>query len=387
MPDLLCKPHIKHHPSSHMKLLDKYIFLEWLKSFLLTFLAIASVIVIGNMFDDLRDLLEQNASMIDILNFYLYLVPSFFPIIIPISLLISLLFFLGNLRRNNEIIAMQASGLSLFQITRTLWISSLILSMLLVLFNASIIPLSVERTKKIQNKLIIKKKAQENIDENSDLISKLVFDNTAKGRLWYIHHFNEFTHQAFDLNIYNRNPHNAETSRIAAQEASFDKINQNWTLKNGRQTLFNPETGEPIQSLTFEQKTFPDYTENPEIMISLSKKPRHLSLFELKNLLNALDYKTNPNIANYAIRYQTLLSTPLSCLIVTAIAIPFAAFGVRTNPLVGVSKAILLFFVYYIITNISTILGNQLILSPWLAAWLPNFAMIAFALFLYRKAV
>lgn len=370
-----------------MKLLDKYIFLEWFKSFLLTLSAIAGVIVIGNMFDDLPDLLEQKASILDIFNLYIYLIPSFFPIIIPISLLVSLLFFLGNLRRSNEIVAMQASGLSLLQITRTLWMAGLALTLLLVIFNSSIIPLSIERTKKIENKLRVSKAEQEDSIDNVGLSSKLVFDNTAKGRLWYIHRFNELTHHAFGINIYIRDQNGIEVSRVMAGEAYFDQEQKHWTLKDGREILFNPQEGEPKQSIIFDEKIFPDFTESPEIMVSLSKKPRHLSLFQLRGILRELNYEANPNVASYAVKYQSLLANPLSCLIIVAIAIPFAAFGVRTNPMVGVSKAIILFFAYYVIANIGGILGGQLVLSAWLGAWLPNFAMIVFALFLYRKAV
>lgn len=370
-----------------MKLLDRYVFLEWAKSFLLTLSAIAGVIIVGNMFDDLPDLLEQKATFLDILNFYVYLVPSFFPIIIPIALLVSLLFFLGNLRRNNEIVAMQACGLSLFQITRTLWFAGILLTLLLVFFNASIIPLSVERTKKIQNKLLIAKAEKEDSKDQLGSTSKLVFDNTASGRLWYINRFNDLTHRANGVNVYIRDKQGTEIARVTANEAHFDKSQGFWTLKDGREILFDPQGGEATQSISFDEKSFPDLTETPEVMVSLSKKPRHLSLFQLKTLLEELNYESNPNMANYAVKYQSLMASPLSCLIVVAIAIPFAAFGVRTNPMVGVSKAIAIFFAYYVITNVSGILGSQLVLSAWLAAWLPNFAMLAFAVFLYRKAV
>lgn len=372
---------------SCMKLLDKYIFLQWVKSFLLTAVAITGVIIIGSMFDDLPDFIEQKASFWDILNSYLYLIPSLFPIIIPISLLVSLLFFLGNLRRNNEIVAMQASGLSLFQITRTLWISGLLLTLLLGVFNASIIPLSVERIKKIENKLKINKAEKEDAIESTGLISKLVFDNTAKGRLWYIQRFNELTFRAYGVNVYIRDNEGMEIERIMAREAYFDREQKHWIFKDGRETFFNIQEGEPTQSIVFDEKIFPDLVESPEVMVSLSKKPRHLSLFQIGSLLKELNHEANPNVANYAVKYQSLLASPLSCLIVVAIAIPFAALGVRTNPMVGVSKAIMLFFIYYVIANISGILGSQLVLSAWLAAWLPNFAMIAFAIFLYRKAV
>ncbi len=369
-----------------MKLLDRYIFLEWVKVFLLVLVAITGVIIVGSMFDDLPDFIEQKASLLDILNSYVYLVPSLFPITIPISLLVSLLFFLGNLRRNNEIVAMQASGIGLFQITRMLWISGFVLTLILGIFNASIIPLSVERVKKIQNKLVVSKAEKEDAVESTGIISKLVFDNVAKGRLWYVQGFNELTHRAFGVNVYIHDE-GTEIARVMASEAYFDKEQGYWVLRDGRETEFKSHEGGPVKSIAFDEKIFSDFTEDPDVMVSLSKKPRHLSLFQLEDLLGELDYGGNPNIANYAVKYQSLLASSLSCLIVVAIAIPFAAFGVRSNPMVGVSKAIMLFFVYYVIANIGGILGSQLVLSAWFAAWLPNFAMIIFAIFLYRKVV
>lgn len=368
-----------------MKLVDKYIFFEWCKSFLLTLLAIIGVIIIVDMFDDLPDLLAHGASLLNILNFYVYLVPSFFPIIIPVSLLVSLLFFLGNLRRNNEIIALQASGISLMQITRSLWIAGIGLTLLLIFFNANVIPWSVERITKIDNKLQLSQVNEKEANDGIGLVSRLAFDNSSQGRLWYIQEFNQLSHRAFGVNVYIRDSQGHEISRVMAREAYFDASNKHWVLKEGRQIFFNLQEGEVDKAITFDVMDFPSFTESPEIMVALSKKPKHLSLFQLEDLLHQFNNDKDPTIVSYAVMYHTLLASPFSCLIVLAIAIPFAAFGVRVNPLVGVSKAIALFFVYYVLANIGAALGSQLILPAWLAAWLPNLVMIIFACYLYKK--
>lgn len=367
-----------------MKLLDRYIFGEWFKSFLLTFSAIVGVIIIVDAFDDLPDLLAHGASLWDIIKFYVFLIPSFFPIIIPISLLVSLLFFLGNLKRNNEIVAFQASGLNLLRITRSLWFAGIGLTFLLIFFNATVIPWSVEKTNKMDNKLQLSKANEKG--ESIGTVAKLAFDNTDQGRLWYIHRFNQLSQRALGVNIYIRDKEGKEISRVMGREAYYDTLDNQWIITEGREISFN-DKGEVVESESFNQKAFPSFTESPELMLFLSKKPKHLSLFQLEYLFKQFNDKQAPNIVNYSVMYHTLLANPFICLIVLAIAIPFAALGVRTNPLVGVSKAIVLFFVYYCIANIGGVLGNQLILSAWMAAWLPNFAMILFAIYLYRKTI
>ncbi|MGX8716758.1 MAG: LptF/LptG family permease, partial [bacterium] len=93
----------------------------------------------------------------------------------------------------------------------------------------------------------------------------------------------------------------------------------------------------------------------------------------------------NPRFLEHRIKYFSILSSPLICLMVVLLAIPFSLSGVRTNPMVGVSKAASLFFVYYVVGSIGKMLGTQNTLSPWVAAWFPNLFMLILGVGLYRK--
>lgn len=367
-----------------MKLIDKYIFKEWGKAFLLSLTAIMMVILLAVVYDDLHHFIEKGASSRDIIAFFLTITPSFFPIIMPVALLISLLFILGQLNRNSEIVAMRSAGLSFWLITRSLWISGLLLSILLFFMSAQIIPWSIEKAKGIEQKIQFQFEAEKRDADTIGLINQLAFDNSQENRLWYLQQFSQFTKKAFGVNIYQRDHKGNEVSRVIAEEGYFHPKLQHWTFYNGREILFD-SYGEPIRSNFFEKKDFPRWKEDPKLMATLAKKPRHLSLFQVRSVIKTLDYKTNQAVAKYAVKYYSMLASPLSCLIVVGIAIPFALSGVRTNPLVGVSKAIALFFLYYLIVNVSGILGSQLVISPWIAAWMPNLVMIALAAILYRR--
>jgi lipopolysaccharide export system permease protein len=52
---------------------------------------------------------------------------------------------------------------------------------------------------------------------------------------------------------------------------------------------------------------------------------------------------------------------------------------------VGVSKSIGLFFIYYILTNLATLLGEKGILDPVWAALMPNLAMIGLAAYFFGR--
>ena len=87
----------------------------------------------------------------------------------------------------------------------------------------------------------------------------------------------------------------------------------------------------------------------------------------------------------YAVRYYGLIADVLGPLIVIAIAIPFAVAGVRVNPVVGVSKSIGLFFLYYVLTSFATTLGAKGYVAPVVAAWLPHGSMAVVAIWFFAR--
>lgn len=159
-----------------MGLLDRYVFLEWLKVFCLTLLLIVGIQLLGDFQNNLGDLLGFGASAAQIADYYLTVLPSFLPAILPISLMVSLLFSLGQMHRNHEITAMLASGRSVLRATRTLWAVGFALSGLLFYFNAQLVPGSVEQSRLQWNNLrFASELAQQGEVENVGLIYNLTF--------------------------------------------------------------------------------------------------------------------------------------------------------------------------------------------------------------------
>ena len=148
---------------------------------------------------------------------------------------------------------------------------------------------------------------------------------------------------------------------------------------------FDPETGENTSSNPFVQRLYPRFQEDPQLMLLIDRRPIDLSSNELKELTDYLSGENNPKSIPYAVRYYGLIADILGPLIVIAIAIPFAASGVRVNPTVGVSKSIGLFFFYIVLQNVAAALATKGVVDPALAAWLPNMGMIALAIILFAR--
>jgi lipopolysaccharide export system permease protein len=120
-------------------------------------------------------------------------------------------------------------------------------------------------------------------------------------------------------------------------------------------------------------------------MLLIDRRPIDLSSTELKELMDYLEGENNPKSIPYAVRYYSLIADILGPLIVIAIAIPFAATGVRTNPTVGVSKSIGLFFFYIVLQSIAAAMATKGLIDPVVAAWLPNTGMIGLSVVLFAR--
>jgi lipopolysaccharide export system permease protein len=216
-------------------------------------------------------------------------------------------------------------------------------------------------------------------------VNSVAFDNPIEHRMWFFNRYSKSTHKGYGVSVSELDPARRETSRITASEAWFDGARNGWVFRNGRHLIFEPETGELTASKPFAERLEPTYHEQPSLMLLIDRKPTHLSLWELRELVAYLEDERSPKLALYAVRYYGLIADFIGPLIVIAIAIPFAVSGVRVNPAVGVSKSIGLFFLYYVLTSFSTTLASKGFVEPVVAAWLPHAGMAMLAVWFFVR--
>ncbi len=362
-----------------MNTLDRHILSEWLKTLGLVLAATVGLLLLQEMYDNFRDLLDDGATGADIAVYYAVRLPSYLTVVLPLALLVSLLYSLGQLHRNNEFTAMRAAGLSLFRLTRGIWVIGLLCSGLMWQCNSRVVPWSVEESRRIKDGLEFRHQARVEGAESAGLVKSVTFDNRPDGRLWYINRYSRFTGRGYGVTVSILDHQRREVTRFLAREAEFDPVKRTWVFRDGSEVDFDVETGEAVRPTSFTERTFSNFHENPQLMLLIDRNPIDLSFRELRVLIDYLISDGSPKVTKYALRYYSLIADTLGCLIVIGIAIPFAVSGVRVSPVVGVSKSIGLFFCYYLLTNLANTIGGRELLTPEAAAWLPDVVMAGVA--------
>lgn len=368
-----------------MTVFDRYLLAEWLKILGLLLAATTGLLLVFALYDNFRDLLDTGVSAGEMVKYYAVLLPSYLSVVLPLSLLLSLLYVLGQLHRTNEITAVRAAGLNVFQTTRVLWFAALIFCALSLLLNARVIPWSVETSRQLLEGFELRAARQRTGAAPLGLETGVAFDNQRQNRMWFINRYSRLSGIAHGVTVSEMDPERREKTRLMAREATFDAAARRWTFRAGREMWFDPESGDLMRTAPFAEKTVPHFNDDPQLMLLLSSKASDLSFFELRRIVDHFEVENDPKVMRYAVRYYSMFADTLGPLIILGIAIPFAISGVRVNPAVGVSKSIGLFFLYYVLVNLSGPLGANGLVEPMWAALMPNLAMVGLAAWFFGR--
>ena len=364
---------------------DRYLLREWFQLIVLVLAALLGIILINEVYNQLPDLLEADASLGDIAIFFGVSIPSYLALLLPLTLLVSLLYVLGQMHRKHEFTALRAAGVSLGRITAPIWVVGVLCCAGSWYLNSSIVPASVEHSRNLKDQLRFRKESTRASADRIGATTSVSFDNRPVGRIWFMNRYSTFTNRAYGLTLSFLDRDRREYRRIFAAQAYRPAGNEGWILLDGRDLRFDPASSENTANTPFATLQLRELNEDPKLMLLIDRRPTDLSFLELERLCAHLEQTGNPKLTAYAVRYNSLIADTLAPLIIIGLAIHFAVTGVRVNPAVGISKSIGLFALYYLFAQLGGSLATKEVLSPVMAAWIPNIGMCGVGLWFLAR--
>jgi lipopolysaccharide export system permease protein len=357
-----------------VRLLDRYIVTEWAKVFALTMLGFMGLLMLSEGYNWIPDFLSWGASVGTILAFLLLGQVKSLSMLIPVSLLISVIFVLATMNRNQEIAAARAAGVSMTRLTAPLWAIGGLLAGLLALLNAVLVPDAIEAQNSLQEEAqFVALKAKGGAAIPKGQASSVSFENSKARRLWLISNLGLSAGQAFEVVVHCFDERGREVRRVSARFAEFRKtaLGWRWTFREGRDLRFDAATGSLMAQPRFQELATSGFDDDPEAMFYATKDPAKLSLREVSRIVDQAGFNPGGANAAYVMRYHAILSTPAVCLVVIAVAIPFSVRPGRISPMVGVAQTFGLFLAFYFLTSFCAAFGESGAMPPMIAAWIP----------------
>lgn len=130
-----------------MKKLYKYILRSFIGTFIFTFFVAVFILLMQFLWCYLDDLVGKGLGFDVLGKLMFYTAVTFVPMALPLAILLSSLMCFGNLGEYYELVAMKASGISVWKIMRPLLIFSIIMSFIAFIFSNNVLPVATLKSK------------------------------------------------------------------------------------------------------------------------------------------------------------------------------------------------------------------------------------------------
>ncbi|MBI3595716.1 MAG: LptF/LptG family permease [Nitrospirae bacterium] len=352
------------------KLLDRYIFLELLIPFGLTLSALMMILLIEQMVQLTELLINKGVSIWTAGRIFIFLLPTFLVIAIPMGVLIATIISFSRLMADHEITALMASGVSLSRLAVPVFVFT-------ILTFGMTFSLSAWAQPWIGHSL--KRAAMDLLKQEFSLgLEPGIFNEPLDNMMIYIDEMPTPT-QLKGILIYDLRD-SAQPVLIMAQEGMIlsDPTSDlvGLRLLNGSQ---HRENGDPPR---YQWITFRKYEFKLDLAAAVKRSSEDtdtaLRVQQIKTKLAASQTLERSELRTLEEYYKTY-SFPFSCLIFGMIGIPLGLVIKQGGRLGGFALGIAMALLYYLFMIVSDFLVTSLLLAPLLAAWLPNLLMAALA--------
>ena len=354
-----------------MRILDKYIIKKFLGTFLVMF---GLFIPIGIMVDfaEKIDKFRENEIPVDlILKYYVDFIWYFGSQLYPVFLFLAVIWFTSRLANNTEITAILSSGISFKRFSKPYLISSLVI----VIFALVSVMFIVPNSNKNYNEFVSQKVKGEEIT-NSSRIFKQINDN----EYIYASSYDVKRKRALNFTLENFDGFTL-SHKITANTIRWD--DSIFRLTNYVERIITKE-GDRIKRVT-RKDTILDF--DIDDLAPLNYLAETLDFFELNRLIRYEKTAGSPLINSHLLVRHKRYTIPLSCFVLTLIALSVSSFkrrgGTGSNLAIGVSIG----FLYIFLDKILGVLVIKSNFSPAIASWGILLFFSTIAIFLARKSL
>ena len=310
-----------------------------------------------------------------------YSIPSFLVFVIPISVMMSIILTFLKMSKNNEIIALNSCGISIYK----LLIPVAVFSVIGALFTYYSISYAMPWGR-ISFKNTVYEIATSNI---SVALTERTFNDSFNNVMLYINEIDKKSGELNDIFIEDKRTKNIISSVIAPKGELFiekDKKTFHIRLYDGiiNYTDINNNSAHSIK--------FDDY----DIRLNAKKidasnviKPKNIKEMSLQELFFNLNKSKNKKDSFYCsllVEIHKKFALPFACIALGLLAVSLGIQAKEIKKSFGVVGGLIVFILYYLLLSAGVVFGEAGIYPPAIGIWAPNFIAAGIGMYLLIKA-
>lgn len=362
-----------------MRILRSYILQELLGPCLMAFIVFTFVLVVGNLVKLADLLVNKGVPLIDVLRLFTLLIPTLLSHTVPMAILTGTLLAFGRLSSDQEITAMQASGVSVMSLAVPVVMAGFIVSIGLVLVNDQVVPATHFATRRVLEEIGVRNPAA--------YIEPGTFVKEFRPYILFVYRMEG--NRLHKVRIYEPLA-GRPTRTILAERGEFVPLPEmrqvQFKLFHGTSDEPDPQDPTKLYKLEFASYSMTLTLGAGRHPRTLAKKPKDMTLAQLRQEMHALASQGIPPAPLEAEMHRRL-ATAGSGVAFVLIGMPLAIRTRRAERSIGFAISLLLILGYYLLLLGGQALALQGIVPAAPALWLPNAILLIVGLsLLYRIA-
>ena len=360
-----------------MRLLDRYVIGNFLQVYFYCIAGFISIWLIFDVSDNISSFIDNHIGLALVARYYGTQIPQVLIILLPVSLLLSLLFALGRMSRANEIVSMLTAGVSLPRVLLPLIGMGLFTVVASMALNYSLAP---------HAELARKTFISEAQSRPGRTIQGQIFRNRTDLRTWFVQNFLQRSNTFNNVQVLQQDANDNIVTNYVAARAVYRPETKTWELENVRVVHYD-QSGNIVDEKFFPSLNIEHWSETPFRLGSANERAEFLSLPELREYLRFNADFPATLLAPFRTHLQYRLALPWTCFVVVCIAAPLGIGYSRRGVLSSVAAAVFLVFSMNFLVHLFLALGEGYRVPAWIAAWTPNILFMAIGLYLlYLRA-
>lgn len=365
-----------------MKIIDRTVGLGVLLTTFFGVVVLSLVLVLGNIFKELLDLLINNPDvpLTTVLAFMALVLPFSLTFTIPWGFLTALLLVFGRMSADNELIALKSNGVSVPRICAPVFVLANVLTLICFWINAEVAPRAEQAMTRAVMEIATSNptslfQADEVVDKFPD---RRVYVGRKEGD------------KLFNIIVFELNDDYIPKQMIFAREGMLTPDPENsrllFRLFNARFEQRDDKDPRDVakieQGIVMQEGVFP---------ISLEKffkeyqGNRRMSSYTLPELAELLMKGAGNRQTEAIVEFNKRFSVSLACLAFALIAVPLGITAHRKETSVGFALSLVIAFIYFFFIIVADTFRNNPGAYPYLLIWIPNLLFFALGTHLFLR--
>lgn len=357
-----------------MKTIYRMVLTTFILVFLVSVLFFVLIVQLLDLFTNLWRYLAHDTGLQEILKIAYFYLPKCLTYATAPGLLFSAAFTLGMLYKNNELIAILGSGISLFRLVLPFMLIGIALSIFGFFFEQNVVIDTFIRKNELFRGAVRQEISYSNT--NVTVISEDTFT------IYQVNYYNDKKQTLTDLMILERGENNGFVSRTDADWAEWN--GRHWVLHNSRRYLWD----EQQQTVVLQRSALrqaAELTEPPMTFRKTTRDVEEMKSAEARLWIDKLKRAGLPYRGSLTEYYKKFFFAA-SPFIVVLIAAGMGGRFKRNVLLMNLLTALLVSVIYYVMQMVSVILAKNGLLPPLAGAGLSFVLFLAVGALSLRTA-